>query len=456
MTQKIDKDKMIQDLSQLQLRLLKENRPVLIIVEGYECSGKGYFINKLTRAFDPRGFKVHGFTNIKGHDRYPTLINYWKKLPKKGEIAVFDRSYYQSIIDKLDYDKTLLKDINNFEKSIVDNGTILIKFFVDVDKKTQKKRIKKLDENQFTKFRISKFDHYQNRNFEKYSEHISDVIMHTESEYKWSILDGSDKTDVLDMYKITYNLIKRQLDKVKTFNHKEKENPNILSDVDLNKEITREEYDKKLKKLQKEAEKLQYKLYTLKKPVVIVFEGWDAAGKGGAIKRLTKKIDPRGYDVYSISKPTDHENKFHYLWRFANNIPKTGHITIFDRSWYGRVMVERVEGFCSEDEWKNAFKEINDFEAHLKNNDVIVIKYFMHLDKDKQLDRFKQRENNPLKKHKITEEDYRNREKWDQYEEAINRMLYETKNWIIVESNDKLYARIKVLETFIKKIKKNI
>ena len=183
---------------------------------------------------------------------------------------------------------------------------------------------------------------------------------------------------------------------------------------------------------------------------MIAFEGWDAAGKGGAIKRLTEPLDPRGYQVNPTSAPNDVEKEHHYLWRFWNTIPKGGHIAIYDRTWYGRVMVERIEGFCTVEEWSRAYAEINEMEEHLYDEGTIVLKFWLHIDKEEQEKRFKERMNNPEKQWKITDEDWRNREKWDLYEEAINEMIQKTSTktapWHIIESNDKKYARIKTLK----------
>ena len=234
----------------------------------------------------------------------------------------------------------------------------------------------------------------------------------------------------------------------------------VLSGVDLTKSLTREEYKKELDKLQKKLETLHSELYRLRIPVVLGFEGWDAGGKGGAIKRLTSRLDPRGYQVNPTSAANDIEKVHHYLWRFWNNMPKGGHIAIFDRTWYGRVMVERIEGFCTEEEWKRAYQEINEMESHMANYGAVVLKFWLHIDKDEQERRFKERMENPAKQWKITDEDWRNREKWDLYEAAVDEMLVRTSTtyapWVVVEGNDKLYARVKVLRTVVDALEKKI
>ena len=221
-----------------------------------------------------------------------------------------------------------------------------------------------------------------------------------------------------------------------------------------------EGYKKKKKDLQKRMEKLHNQMYLQRVPVVLAFEGWDAGGKGGAIKRITQCMDARGYEVVPIASPNDIEKAHHYLWRFWNHFPKDGHMAIFDRTWYGRVLVERVEGFAAEEEWKRAYQEINDMEAHLVKSGTIVLKFWMHIDKDEQENRFKQRMETPEKQWKITDEDWRNRDKWEDYEKAVDEMMLRTSTteapWHIIEANSKLYARIKVLEIVVEALEKRL
>lgn len=234
----------------------------------------------------------------------------------------------------------------------------------------------------------------------------------------------------------------------------------VLAKADLSLFYTKEEYKRRLKNLQKKIEKLHGELYRKRIAMVLGFEGWDAGGKGGAIKRLTEYMDPRGYVVHPTASPNDIERAHHYLWRFWNDMPKAGHVTIFDRTWYGRVMVERIEGFCTKQEWQRAYKEINDMERDLTDAGTIVIKFWLQIDKDEQERRFKARQENPEKQWKITDEDWRNREKWDQYETAVNEMLIRTSTpdapWVVVEGNNKYYARVKVLETVADAIEKRL
>ncbi|MEW5867672.1 MAG: hypothetical protein AB1894_00225 [Chloroflexota bacterium] len=230
----------------------------------------------------------------------------------------------------------------------------------------------------------------------------------------------------------------------------------MLSTVDTTLTMDQDEYEKQLIKYQVALYKLAYQVYVQQRPIVIVFEGWDAAGKGGAIRRITEKIDPRGFVVYPIAAPKGDDATHHYLWRFWRRLPETGQIAIFDRSWYGRVMVERIEGFCSEAEWKRAYREINYFERQLVDYGTILFKFWLHIDKEEQLRRFESRSDDRLRSWKLTDEDWRNREKWDLYEEAVNEMLLKTSTitapWTVVEGNSKLYARTKILRTIVEKL----
>ncbi|HEX7976172.1 MAG TPA: hypothetical protein VF498_17315 [Anaerolineales bacterium] len=234
----------------------------------------------------------------------------------------------------------------------------------------------------------------------------------------------------------------------------------MLNTVDLSLTLNQDEYGKQLVKYQVALYKLAYQVYVQQRPVVIVFEGWDAAGKGGAIRRITEKIDPRGYVVYPIAAPKGDDATHHYLWRFWRRLPESGQIAVFDRSWYGRVMVERIEGFCSEAEWKRAYREINQFERQLVDFGSILFKYWIHIGKDEQLNRFESRAGDKLRSWKLTEEDWRNREKWGLYEDAVNEMLLKTSTisapWTVVEGNSKPYARVKVVKTLVDKLSQEL
>jgi len=227
----------------------------------------------------------------------------------------------------------------------------------------------------------------------------------------------------------------------------------VLESVDLRQKLARDEYVEALLRWQLELRRLAYEAYVQKRSVMLVFEGWDAAGKGGAIRRLTEKLDPRGYHVYSIAAPQGDDREHHYLWRFWRRLKPADEkqLVIFDRSWYGRVLVERVEGFATEAEWRRAYREINEFEQQLVNARFILAKFWLHLSREEQEMRFLKRRDTPYKAWKLTEEDWRNREKWPLYERAVEDMLVKTSTlhapWTIVEAEDKWWARVKVLRT---------
>ncbi|MCL7452609.1 MAG: hypothetical protein M8467_06130 [Anaerolineae bacterium] len=229
----------------------------------------------------------------------------------------------------------------------------------------------------------------------------------------------------------------------------------MLGTTDLNKSLTREEYVRDLIRYQIQLRALAYQLYVQKRPMIIVYEGWDAGGKGGNIKRVTEKLDPRGYEVFPIAAPQGEDKTHHYLWRFWRRLkpPDEKQILIFDRTWYGRVMVERLEGFCTESEWKRAYREINEFERQLVDYGAIIAKFWIHISKEEQLARFEGRQETPYKAWKLTDEDWRNRQKWDLYEEAINDMLLKTSTltapWTVVEGDCKWWARVKALRTLV-------
>jgi polyphosphate kinase 2 (PPK2 family) len=236
----------------------------------------------------------------------------------------------------------------------------------------------------------------------------------------------------------------------------------MLDTIDLSKRLTREEYVPNLIRYQLQLRELAYQLYVQQRTLIMVYEGWDAGGKGGNIKRVTERLDPRGYEVFTIAAPKGEDGTHHYLWRFWRRLrpPDEKQILIFDRTWYGRVMVERIEGFCTEEEWKRAYREINEFERQLADFGMIVAKFWIHISPGEQLRRFQERERTAYKQWKLTDEDWRNREEWDAYEEAVNDMLLRTSTatapWTIVEGNDKWYARVKALRTLVEVLSKEL
>lgn len=465
-------------LARLQRELKSCNVPVIIVFEGFGGAGKGTQINHLIEPMDPRGFTVYSTQAETQEEQYhPFLWRFWNKTPEKGRIAIFDRSWYGKLLVERYEKKThkkdipgVLEDIENFEKQLTDDGTLLIKFFLTISEKEQEKRFDKLLSKEETSWRVSKADKDRNKHYEEYARMADEMLTRTDTEYApWTIIEAHDEryaavkilTTVVEAFEERYE--KEQNPQPRQIDGKFGQNDlkeSVLKKVDLSKKLDRETYEKKLEELQKKLTLLHSEIYAKRIPVVLAFEGWDAGGKGGAIKRLTRALDPRGYTVNPTSSPNDIERAHHYLWRFWTKMPKDGHIAIFDRTWYGRVMVERIEGFCTTQEWQRAFKEMNQMEQQLVNHGAIVIKFWMHIDKEEQERRFKERQETPDKQWKITDEDWRNREKWELYEQAVDEMMVRTSTvnapWVIVEGNDKLYARIKVLETVVDALEKRL
>ena len=466
-------------LGELQRALKEAGVPVIVVFEGMGAAGKGIQINRLIEHLDPRGFDVYASNrNTEEEAMRPFLWRYWTVIPEKGRFTIFDRSWYRKVqVDRFNGDtrkKELtgaFQDINTFEKQLTDDGYVIIKLFLHISQEEQKKRFKKLDSSAENGWRVTKQDWERNKRYNEYLEINEEMLENTDTGYApWNIIESTNKDyaamKILNCVTQTLEEGLRQVEAKKNAVIPKSEGIDsryqigVLSGVDVSKSLTREEYKEQLRALQKKLESLHSDLYRLRIPVVLGFEGWDAGGKGGAIRRLTNHLDPRGYRVNPTASPNDIEKKHHYLWRFWNRVPKAGHIAIFDRTWYGRVMVERIEGFCSEQEWKRAYQEINEMEAHLADSGAVVLKFWMHIDKDEQERRFKERMEIPEKQWKITDEDWRNREKWDQYELAVNEMLVRTSTtyapWVVVEGNCKYYARVKVVQTVVEALESKI
>lgn len=479
-------DELEPTLAKLQ-RVCKEKKlPVMIIFEGFGAAGKGYQISRLIHALDPRGFYVRSIGKETEDERmHPFLWRYWTQTPANGEMAIFDRSWYRRVlIDRFEYSipnnelSDTYQQINSFERQLTTGGTVIIKLFLCIDKKEQKRRFKKLMESKSSAWRVSKEDLRRNEEFDSYKDMNDEMLEHTDTAYApWTLIESMDRRfATVKIYTAVIRSIQNALNRLESglTEMPAAESVDFLSSgsegdilrtsslqkADLSLALSKDEYKKRLSDLQERIAVLHGEFYRKRIPVVLGFEGWDAGGKGGAIKRLTEHMDPRGYQVHPTASPNDIERVHHYLWRFWNNIPKDGHIAIFDRTWYGRVMVERIEGFCSTAEWRRAYQEINDMERQLAQHGTLVLKFWMQIDKDEQERRFKERMENPEKQWKITDEDWRNREKWDEYEKAVDEMLVRTSTtyapWIIVEGNNKYYARVKVLETVVKAMEERL
>ena len=474
-----DKDVLKADIKELKERLaalpqkLRDKKiPVLVLIEGWAAAGKGSLIKELISELDPRFYNVVSPVIVpEKESRYPFLYPYATAIPENGKILFMDSGWMEDIIRKYlhreitkEEFKRRVRAVNEFERQLRDGGYLLLKIFVHIDKKEQYQRLESLTANVETEWRVTDEDLWQHREYDRFLDSYDNFMEKTDDIVPWHILDGSRrKMAVRDVLKLLVEGIEDVLEEGRYVGEPfEEEFPlremPALADVDLSVTISDDEYKEKLKKLQKRLSELHNIIYRLKIPVVLCYEGWDAAGKGGNIRRVAYPLDPRGFDVCPIASPEPHELNRQYLWRFWTRLPGSGHICIFDRTWYGRVMVERLEGFCSEKDWQRAYNEINEFERQLTDWGAVVIKFWIHIDQDTQLARFNDRQNTPEKQWKITDEDWRNREKWPLYEVAVNEMLQKTstKNapWYIIESNDKQYARIRTLEIIVKALEK--
>lgn len=462
-------------LFEQQLMIKDKKLPVLVLFEGFGAAGKGTVLGGVIEDLDPRFFRSLSMKEPTDEEkRKPFLYRYFNLIPEQGQFLFMDSGWMSELthdvmsgrISEKKY-RERIASIKRFERGLTDNGYLVVKYFMHISKKEQKSRLNKLMESKDTAWQVGSYDKWENKNYDKCYQVFDEFIEETStSTAPWYIVSASNKkwarlqvmetlADCIDTALKSHSLTVPLTQNIFPLKKTKK-----LSAYKLDQKMTKEKYQKEEKELQKKLKALHNKAYLKGIPIIVAYEGWDAAGKGGNIKRLTEALDPRGYEVHPIASPKPYEKSRHFLWRFWTRLPKTGHFAIFDRTWYGRVMVERLEGFCSESDWMRAYNEINEFEKELVDWGAIVIKFFVQIDKDTQLERFTLRQNTPEKQWKITDEDWRNREKWDDYEVAINEMLTKTNTeyapWVILESNNKYYARIKALKTVIKRIEERL
>ncbi len=469
-----EKDVLNEEIKALRARLIGQQQmirekklPVLILIEGWAAAGKGSLIKEIISEIDPRFYNVVSPAVIPESEmRYPFLYPYATAIPENGKLIFLDSGWMESVVRKKlrleisgkEY-KRRVRAVSEFERQLRDGGYLVLKLFLHIDEEEQEERLESLCENADTEWRVTPDDLWQHREYKNFLKAYDAFMDETDDPVRWHVLDGKrKKTAVRDAMKLLVEKVDKALSKERYVGEPFEEKFPLLkmpklAEVDLSPTISDEEYKSELKKLQKRLSELHNVIYRKKIPVILCYEGWDAAGKGGNIRRVAYPLDPRGFDVHPIASPLPHELNRQYLWRFWTRLPRTGHICIFDRTWYGRVMVERLEGFCTEKDWKRAYNEINEFERQLTDWGAVLLKFWIHIDQDTQLARFTERQNTPEKQWKITEEDWRNREKWPQYEEAVDEMLQKTSTenapWFIIESNDKHYARIKALKIIV-------
>jgi polyphosphate:AMP phosphotransferase len=473
-------EELMRELRSLQKDCWDRKLPLIVVLEGWAAAGKGALVKKIVNYMDPRGFSVLPIFPPSPHEeQYPFLWRFWHKLPAKGSIAFFYHSWYTRVLEDRLFGRipeaevpTAMREINAFERQLVDDGVAIAKFWIHLSKKELKNRLKKLEADELDAWRIRPEDWLQAKNYQEYVSLAEEMLIHTSTgPAPWTLVEGNcqrwAQVKVLSQLVAT---IKEALDRqsickqeASPMSPQEKllpTEPNFLAKIDLGLKLESDEYKTRLRDAQLELRKLQLSVHKEKIPVLLLFEGWDAAGKGGAIKRLTDILDPRSYKVNAFAAPTDEENKYHYLWRFSRRLPGGGTIGIFDRSWYGRVLVERVEGFATEAEWRRAYREINEFEGQLITAGYVLLKFWLHLSPEEQLKRFESRKNDVFRSYKLTDEDWRNREKWPLYDVAVNHTIARTSTpaapWTIVPGDDKYYARVFIIETVIDAIQKKL
>jgi polyphosphate:AMP phosphotransferase len=412
----------------------------------------------------------------------PEYWRYWRSLPPGGRIGLYVGSWYskpiaeciENVCTPAELDDNLNR-IVAFEETLANDGALIIKFWLHLSKDAQKKRLQSLEKDPKTSWRVSKQDRQHLDVYERFINIAERTVRETSTGFApWLIVDGSDThyrslTIGQHILERINNHLAREIKRGPPKPHlRPIAAPingiypvNVLRALDLSKRIEKKEYKKELAKYQGIIGELGRKAIDKKIASIIVLEGWDAAGKGGIVRRIIPAMDARHYQVIPIAAPSDEEKAHHYLWRFWRHIPRAGDVTIYDRSWYGRVLVERVEGFTHKDDWMRAYTEINQFEERLtEHNGIVLVKFWVHIDKDEQLERFKAREKIPFKQYKITDDDYRNREKWEAYEHAVNDMVERTSTeyapWHLIEGNDKRYARVQALKIYSEYLKRAI
>ncbi len=463
-----------QQLVEAQVALGKSDYPVIIVVAGLDGAGKGALVHRLNEWMDPRGIETNTYWDRSDEEESrPYFWRFWQRLPARGKIGIFLGSWYQRptqefVDEKISREEFAVacQQIESFERMLHDDGALIIKLWLHVSEETQRLQLEGNAPGKQQNPRVTDRPYELHGKYQRTLEVSEKLILGTDSSHSpWHLIEAKDRyyRDISAGEIILAAMQARSAQppaadpiiapRVDTHHVRN----TVLDKVDLSKTLERDEYKRKLSKYQSRLQDLAWQAYRQKRSVVAVFEGWDAAGKGSAIRRVTSAIDPRLYTLVQYAAPTDEEKAHHYLWRFWRQLQRDGRATFFDRSWYGRVLVERVEQLARPEEWQRAYSEINQFERQLVAHGTIVLKFWLHISPEEQLERFEAREKTPHKQHKITEEDWRNREKWQDYELAVDQMVSQTSTqharWTLVSGNDKPYARIQILKTFCKTIK---
>ena len=465
--------------------------PVIIILAGFDVSGRSETANLLNEWMDPRWILTWAWGEPSDEElERPAFWRYWRHLPPRGQIGLFHGAWYEpAMTDRVerrigrDAFESRLRRIAATEQALTDDGALILKFWLHLSAAAQRKRMKALERDPLSRWRITSA-HRRRQGQHRRIEQAAEVVIRQTSTTRapWQIVDGADDNyRKLTVATHVRDAIAAELDRVEAGRRSRaaaagdlrKNGPggptdpaheplasvaSVLGVLDLTQEIDRDAYRLELAQQQGRLNRLQRQAAARGVSTIAVFEGWDAAGKGGAIRRVTGALDARHYRVIPIGAPTDEELAHHYLWRFMRHLSRAGRVTIFDRSWYGRVLVERVEGLASREEYMRAYPEINAFEDQLVDHGILLVKFWLHISKDEQRRRFEERQRTPHKAWKLTDEDWRNRERWDDYELAVNEMVARTSTrrapWVLVEANDKLFARIKVIRTLADRLER--
>jgi len=486
--QMISKPEFKQREAVLRTRLLKLQRSlgrdgsasVIIDFAGVSGGGKSTSVNLLNKWMDPRWIHTHGYFELADTERQrPEFWRFWRDLPPRGQIGIFlSGRYSRPLLDYVHQGidanelKRLCERINRFEAALADDGALVLKFWMHLNRDVQEERLKRLEKDPLRQWRVKPVDWENWELYDRFIEAAELIISRTNTgKAPWVIVDSEDYNyrslavgerllEAMDGHLRKTALRRQYLEQLDAVQGASGDEPNapvngngitVFDTLDLSRSLEKSEYKEKLRESQARLAVLHGQAVVKGKTSILVFEGPDASGKGGAIRRMVRMLDARTYSVQPIAAPTDEEIARQYLWRFWRRLPRAGRMTAFDRSWYGRVLVERIEGLAHLDEWQRAYSEINDFEEQLVEHGFIVRKFWLHLSKEEQLRRFEAREKAPHKQWKLTDEDWRNREKWSDYKTAAHEMIQRTSTaqapWTIVECNDKLFARVKVIET---------
>jgi len=471
-----------EQLLDIQQQLRAADFKVVVVFAGVDGAGKGDTVNLLHEWMDPRWLITRAYSEPSQEERErPEYWRYWRDLPPRGRIGLFLSSWYsRPVLDRVngrigeaELDRRLDR-IAAFENALAADGALILKFWMHLSKKAQKRRLKALEKDPLLRWRVAPSDWEHWRMYGAFVAAAERAILKTSAGHAlWHIVEGEDVPyRSLTVGTTLLEAIRRHMGA-----RSERASssaaaaaapsapepasatepmPTVLSTLDMSLALPKKEYQTELHRLQGRLNRLHRDALEHHVSTLVVMEGWDAAGKGGAIRRCVAALDARHVEVIPFAAPTEEERQHHYLWRFWRHLGRAGRVTFFDRSWYGRVLVERVEGFAREAEWRRAFAEIVDFEEQLIEHGIVLVKFWMHVTPEEQLARFQEREQTPWKRWKLTDEDWRNREKWPLYEQAVNDMVAHTSTsaapWTLVEGNDKRYGRIKVLQTLCDQI----